>query len=232
RWMSNDKRIQKLIWDQLERAVSRKTRVQVINLEINDTARLLACRELIDVGDYRQFPNGTWPEYFAVLALIHIGLACDDEHDRRRRKASFREEQWENTTQEAIAYWVFDAIEAITTAEWIQREDLLRVTQSLYIQAETTKHISLKAQSAAIARHAKTDTLKEEFIAYRLAHPKNSTAAVARQFLDSLDADRRRILAPTNAVRTLTSAWTAHRKKLDRDIPQKTHPINLNKNRK
>lgn len=214
-WMSHDAKIQKLIWAQLTReaeAIDNDQFLRDNSVTYSDVACLIACRELLNVGDYKKFPNGTWPEYFAVLALAHIGLACADEHHNRKRKSFESEDIYENLLRDLEGHWAINAMEAITAAEWIKREELLQSTQSSRILDEHKKRTSLQASAAAIVRHSKSAALKADFIKFKLAHPDLSTAAVARRFIETLTGERRRILQPTNAVRTLTNAWTTYQK--------------------
>jgi hypothetical protein len=217
-WMSEDERIESQKWERLLREAESPAGQPIAYdpTSDSDTGRLMACREIIDVSDYKKFPNGSWPEYFAVLALAHTGLACDDEHRRKPRRRVEDADRYENHMRDIDGHWAIHAMEAITTAEWIKREELLLHSQSSLVLDEHKKRISLQARSAAIARHSKTDALKREFIKYRLSNSDLSAAAAARQFLESLVGERRRILAPTNAMRTLSNAWTAHLKEQSR----------------
>lgn len=222
-WMSEDDRIQKQIWEQLmqeAQALDNGTPFQKRPAIRGDVSKLMACRELINIGDYRQFPGGTWPEYFAVLALAHIGIACDDEHHHRYKKKAHTRDRYENLMQELEGYWAIRAMEAVTTAEWIGREENILRSQSTRILNEHKKRISLQAKEAAIARHSKTAKLKDEFIQFKLAHPDVSAAEAARRFHTSLTGERRKILQPTNAVRTLTNAWTAFLKGRSSSVQQ------------
>lgn len=157
--------------------------------------------EMYDIEAQSALPDAIWAEYFAILALAHIG-----EIATARRGPIFgstlgaREKEWwfvESTHAHAI-----QAMEAVCCAEHL-------VTQAV-VQVAKQEKISLQARQAAIKRHADITRLKQEFFDYYHAGTFSSYVAAAHSFYDGLPRDRQKLLAPTNAVRTLSEALSKH----------------------
>lgn len=216
RWMFENGAVREKKWDNLVRMMENVESVEddygIDPALDSDVALLLACREHVTISDYENFPNGTWPEYFAVLALAFIGLASDDEVEFSKRSGG-RQESRDMALCENLGYWAIDAMEALSVAESLQREEALIRSLPDRIETEHKRKTSLQAKKAAIARHADLYALKEDFVEFRMGHADvASTSEVARRFLKSLPPERAKLLAPTNAVRTLCNTWTAYQK--------------------
>ena len=138
--------------------------VEENKLEYNNMslALLMTYRSRINIARYHDFPKGKWSEYFSVLALGYIGLAVDDEKYHTKRHIFGGEHRREIVIQECLTYWAISAMEAVTIAEALQREQKkVRASAKKVIEK-----ISFQKQKAAIKRHEKTNQLKAEFVEY------------------------------------------------------------------
>jgi hypothetical protein len=70
-------------------------------------------------------------------------------------------------------------------------------------------------QRAAYRRHKPVNDLKRDCVRFAREHPGPSDAETVRRFLDQLPEERRRLLALTNAERTLTQALSEWKRKPD-----------------
>src|SRR3569623_1217585 len=98
--------------------------------------------------------------------------------------------------------YAVDAMEAVCMAECLQREP----------SRQAAKIISEQNRKAALQRHVNTSELKRQLIEFFHTGTFKSMAEAARRFYDGLEEGKRKLLAPTNAIRTLTDALSAHLK--------------------
>jgi hypothetical protein len=169
------------------------------------TKELLHCLDLIELDDKEDFPNATAAEFVAVLALCLAGLAYEAQENMKKKGFSgFQSRYWSQTGSFAI-----EAMEAIVTAEFLTQGD--RAHQGAHLVEHAVKHkISLQASRAARKRFEPISRLKHEFINWYGEHIEagkfHSRAQAAQQFYDSLPPDKKKLLTPSNAQRTLLDA--------------------------
>jgi len=169
-------------------------------LTLSDAQLLARVVEAVYLEDISEaVPNLTAPELYAVLALGLIDEAT--EWEQHYVRAGYAEE--DPIYHVALAPYAVDAMEAVCMAECLQREP----------SHEAVKIISERNRKAALQRHVHTSELKRQFIEFFLAGTFKSMAQAAGRFLDGLEEGKRKLLAPTNASRTLTDALSAHLKK-------------------
>ena len=172
--------------------------------------------DLFGFDGVEDFRSATWPEFFAALALglleeaflawqhktpyYEAGLDSEDDG------AAFEKTHYYNRFD---AYeFVCEALDAVCMAESLLRESL--VAQE--IQRKHKKKIELRNKKAAIAKHAPLNQLKKECIRWYLSGSFPSKREAARRFYESLPESRRKLLAPSNAIRTLTQAISDYEK--------------------
>ncbi|MDP2242175.1 MAG: hypothetical protein Q8K18_18715 [Burkholderiales bacterium] len=78
------------------------------------------------------------------------------------------------------------------------------------------KTASAVAKKAAQKRHEPLNQLKQEFCDFWGRGKHQSRAEAARRFYASLPADKKRLLVPSNAERTLTAALSKHLRSKDK----------------
>lgn len=142
-------------------------------------------------------PNVSWPELFAVfsLGIIDGAVEFDRSYGTLAQEDADFYHQW-------IGQRALDAMEAVCTAEGLLRHEQM--------QKEQQKARSDANQRAALKSHQATNNLKREFIHFYLQGNYSSYAEAARRFYEGLEPEKKKLLKPTNAVRTLTDALSAH----------------------
>lgn len=156
-------------------------------------------RHLFDLSGLESIEGVGWAELFAVLAL---GLSCRwtaDYEDLKRN--SDMESVFQVANALALGELVADAVEAIWYAETLAAKE---VDRAPLLEIEVQKRIRLQNQTAAIARHARTNALKTEFLQFAQNLSGINKREIARQFLRGLPKEKQ-ILSQPNALRTLTS---------------------------
>ncbi|MDP2962993.1 MAG: hypothetical protein Q8N54_09565 [Sulfurimicrobium sp.] len=174
---------------------------------------LLLCKARHNISGYDDFPNATWHELFAVLALGLIEKACDDE----KYYGSWPHDQlldwlheWRIETH--VSNWMIEAMDAVATAEGLAREIAIANQTREQTLDDTKKKLSLRNKAAAIQRHAKTtDAVLTLFDLYRAGNFKSYRNA-AQTFADKFP-DKVAHLAPTNRVRTLSEGLSKQQQK-------------------
>ena len=87
------------------------------------------------------------------------------------------------------------------------------------IEAEARHQLRQRNSQAVKQHHAAVKTLKQRFIDYYHADTFPSKRNAAELFYTGLPEDERRLLAPTNAVRTLTDALRDYERHHPEDKP-------------
>jgi len=93
----------------------------------------------------------------------------------------------------------------------------LQEDETIDSEASTISNTEASQQrEAAYARHQLTDSLKQDCIRYWLQHQNYSNDQAAEKFYEGLPPERKKLLAETNAARTLSQAISEYknRKKL------------------
>ena len=166
--------------------------------------RLAYYLNMVNLDELEEFPNGSWAEYLAVLALALVADACEEQaYLKEERESEFDRVFWSQ-----MGYFAIEAIEAVTMAECFARSGRLPAPPS--IEHATKKRISQQAARAARRRFEPVNRLKQDFINWYRENEGNgafhSRAQAADIFYRRLPEDTRRLLRPSNAVRTLTDA--------------------------
>jgi len=170
------------------------------HLTLSDAQLLARVMETVSLEDINEaVPNLAVPELYAVLALGLIDEAA--EWEQHYMRASYAED--DAIYPVALSPYAVDAMEAVCMAECLQRAEPSR---------QAAKIISEKNRNAAMKRHSRINELKRQFIEFFLAGTFKSMAEAARRFYDGLEEGRRKLLAPSNAIRTLTVALSEHLK--------------------
>lgn len=172
---------------------------------IADTLKLLYVMPFTGLGDSPGFTDGTWPEYFAILSLKRIqqGLkTLPPASADTITMAQFMEAQQRIEQQTTLSPFLMEASYALTLAEQLNHQPNL-----------IEHHIKQFASQGGSKKNAKTNQLKAEFIQYCLKHDSQpSIKQLAQRFYDGLPEPRKRLLTPTNAIRTLCDAMTDYNK--------------------
>lgn len=170
------------------------------DLTLSDAQLLARVVETVSLEDINEaVPNLTLAELYAVLALGLIDEAA--EWEQHYMQAGYAED--ESIYPMGLSPYAVDAMEAVCMAESLQG-DIPRI--------QAAKIISAQKRKAALKRHANTNNLKRQFIEFFHTETFKSMAEAARRFYDGLEEGKRKLLAPTNATRTLTDALSAHLK--------------------
>lgn len=177
-----------------------------------DSEPLLKCVEKFDL-DSDDIYNLRWSEMFAVQALSFVSLACTDEREHNQ----LHENDRNNTNRQyetlySVGMWALDAMESLGYAEMFNSLEKQEHEIDSNIEKIVTEKISLKNKKAGIARHAKSTALKKEFIQFYISGDFPSMLNAADAFINQLNDEKSRILAPTNAKRTLVEALSSHLK--------------------
>jgi len=140
----------------------------------------------------------TWPQYFALLALLAIEQAWFLEQVSKGE--NFPKHYTDLVPVSLLAYAV-DGTEAVCHAEMLS---LLKSTDAT-IEEQVKQALSTRNADAARKRHAFTNELKGQFVMYYYRGTFKSRADAARRFYESLNPKPRN---PTrdNAVRFFADA--------------------------
>jgi hypothetical protein len=141
----------------------------------------------------------TWSQYFGFLALHHVYQAWFLERITDSVKPG---DEFVQALPNTLANYAAEATEAVCLGEQLLRKE----REDAGIEEKVRASIRQRNTKAAYKRHEKTSQLKQEFIEYYVSGEFPSQAEAARVFLRSIDDDKRTLLAPTNAERTLLDA--------------------------
>ena len=153
--------------------------------------------------------NLTWPEYFGLLAFVEIAQASILKKFERPENLDITEARLHFST---LGHHAIYAMEAMCYGEQLARPSQIEKELEKLAEEKHKRKRSLRAKNAAIKRHAKTRELRLEFTNYYFSGSFPSKREAARRFLKTLPNDKRRLLAESNALRTLTG-WIAGYKK-------------------
>ena len=173
---------------------------------------LLICSSEFDISNYEDFKNATWPELFAVLAL---GMIADGFEDFTEHQKHHNEVSRETYSYEALGCAFIEATESMSIAKnIINNKDESPDTKEKIIKEIKNKQ-RLQGQRDAIKRHSNINNLKRECYEYfcSIKDKDISKRQAAHDFYESLPRERKRLLAPTNATRTLAEGITYFEKR-------------------
>jgi len=149
----------------------------------------------------------TWSEYFALMALNCISQVW--LYEALFANTDFKESEYVRYLQNALAHFTAEAAEAVTLGEQILERE------SGNVELLVSKKFSERNSAAVQKHHEKITQLKQEFFTYYDTGDSPSQAAVVRKFLGELTNEKRKLLAPTNAERTLLGALRTYYKSTD-----------------
>jgi hypothetical protein len=151
----------------------------------------------------------TWSEYFALMALNCISQVW--LYEALFEDPDFKESEYIRYLQNTLAHFTAEAAEAVTLGEQL----LERERASGNVELLVSKKISERHSAAVRRRHEKITQLKQEFFTYYDTGGLLSQAVAVRKFLGELTNEKRKLLAPTKAERTLLGALRTHLQSTD-----------------
>lgn len=157
--------------------------------------------EEFDQADRKGF---AWSEYFALMSLNCISQVWLYEY--MFRNAAFKGSEPTEAMLNTLVNLAAEAAEAISLGEQLLEREKADNNVDLLVN----KKISERNSEVATNRHERITKLKQEFFTYYDTDDLPSQAVVARRFLNELTDDKRELLAPTNAERTLLESLRAH----------------------
>ena len=168
---------------------------------------LKALQPNFDISGDENFPNASWAEMFAVLALSLVDQACDDERlfGNKALPEDAERDDWfyEYRVVSRASYWLIEAMDAVATAEGIQS------FQNGIMDAK--QKVTIRNQHAAIQRHGKTNEALRALKDFYLSGKHKSMRNAAHLFCDAFP-DKVAHLAHYNRVRTLTEGLSNYLK--------------------
>ena len=176
-----------------------------------ETDDLVYASSSFDISNYDEFPNAKWEELFAVMSLGFIADALDNYN----HSVGQNDPQFEASFIENFAYYLLGAMDAVCTAEQIQMKNQLENDIEIKTNESVKEKLRLNGQKGAIKKNAQTNALKKECFHYylKLKNEGISKRQAAHDFYEYLPTERKRLLAPTNAIRTLAEGITNFEKR-------------------
>lgn len=169
-------------------------------------AEYLSMMAGVDLSDLSHTLHPNWNEVFSLLALNLVGeAAAEDAYQQSKNNNNEYKQSYLRGNH--AAHYLFDACEILHIAE--------RLTESpgfvsAGVDAVAGRQISIRNGLAAKRKHAPIQKIKDMFIKWFLEHSNDGTfksrSDAARKFYSNLEADLRKLMAPTNAERTLKDA--------------------------
>lgn len=200
--------MQKYRWNELdEKYINNIKQEEKPTYSCSFAEDLLICMKELDVSDYDEFKDATWSELFAVLAL---GLIADAMENFTVHQMHPHEAMKETFSYESIGDGIIEATECIAIAIGLNKYD--NTLEELKMQAlqKEKKKQSLQGLKGAIKRHSPVNELKRECYEYFISHNDKDIKKreAASEYYEALPNERKRLLAPTNAIRTLAEGIT------------------------
>lgn len=165
---------------------------------ITPTILLNRSINLFDIDNQDDFPNATWPEYFAITALALISEVNNLSNESNR----------DNLIYDYAGKYITEAMELVCWAERIYAKDFIDGTPS----EQAKKLLSDSNQKAAITRRQNELEYKQKYIEFYLSGTWKSYADCLRAFLDSPVNQPPKTIR--NHDRVLKEALTAYIKKI------------------
>lgn len=158
--------------------------------------------QLFDIGGQVEFPDATWPEYFAILSLALVGNVYRPPLALRTNK-NLSEAEISIRFREYAGQLCTDAMEAICFAE------LLLEKGDQPEQQNADDRLRLADSIDEIAAFERREQLKLEFLNYFLTHRHRSFVDAARAYLKQLSPEKRALMQDSTAMATLTDTLRA-----------------------
>jgi hypothetical protein len=152
-----------------------------------------------DHGDLKGY---AWSEYFALMALNCVSQVW--LYEALFEDSGFKEGKYVRYLQNTLAHFTAEAAEAVTLGEQVLERE------SGNLELYGSKKISVRKSAAVKKRHEKITHLKQEFFISYDTGDFLSQAAAVKKFLGELTNEKRKLLVPTKAERTLLSALRTH----------------------
>lgn len=141
-----------------------------------------------------------WPQYFAVLALTSaseaVWLIEFHKNNRKNAKRDYEEDRYE-----IAGYSIVRMMEAISIAEYLQREK--------EVLQESKEKLSLRNTVASYKKHNATNEILYELRNKWNTGNFNSYAELVTHYLDNTPEQKLRHISKTNRQRTLTQGLSA-----------------------
>lgn len=151
----------------------------------------------------------TWSEYFALMALNCISQVW--LYEALFEETGFKESEYIRYLQNVLAHFTAEAAEAVTLGEQLSERERDGGNAELLV----SKKISEGNSAEVKKRHENIAQLKQDFFTYYDTADNPSQAVAVRKFLGELTNEKRKLLAPTKAERTLLGALRTHFKSTD-----------------
>lgn len=169
---------------------------------MTDTRALKHYMPEFDIGDQSRLPNATWADYFAILALAHIGAALDESgDDLLRETVSSLGVAPETITlqRESLKLdYLLEATEAVATAEFLAEKQ--------------TAH-QRKSRKGGARRASKYNELKSFVFSKWEASFQHLSNRQAAKKIWPLVPDQLKALLTTDAPETRLEGWIGKSKK-------------------
>ena len=186
--------------DGINETVKRDRDNSVVKRDLDSSSYALkACQLKYDITGDHKFPNASWAELFAVLALSLVDQACKDEllhgnNSLSRNPDVDREWFQEYRTVSHASYSLIEAMDAVGTAEGVS-----------YLESGITEKqkMSIRAMYAAKQRHKPTDDALAALMDFYIPEKHKSMRNAAKLFCETFP-EKVAHLAYDNRVRTLS----------------------------
>lgn len=158
-------------------------------LHVTEADYLRAAMEDFDISGQEKFPNATWPEYFALLALSHVGEAISTIKDMQPERDVF---PVDSAFGSLILQMGIQGMDAIGEADALEREGRVRNETSGAVK----QAVSERAAKAAKKRMAPYQELKDKCLnLYKDKYQSRSNREAARRIYENdLSAKEKDIL--------------------------------------
>ena len=183
----------------------KKTMAETESMGFSFTSRvkaLKAYREEFDITEQKHFPNATWSDYFAILAIAYVLEALNP--------ANFLEpdKQDSETYRFSNLEWPLECMEAVCAAECYDELDRYAKKQ----QADVKE----RGRKGGRTRVAKFEALKEKVINYYLDNnlQSRSNRDAAKRIYSALQDEVDTTLSTEDPILRLASWIGKHKKEM------------------
>ena len=157
--------------------------------------------QLFDINNQSDFPNATWPEYFAITALALISEINNLSNESNR----------DNSIYDYAGKCIVDAMELICWADRLTDKSSNDEFKQVSVENEVIKRLSDKNQIAAIQGWEEVNEFKFKYFDFIPSRQWKSFAESRRIFLRQYDKEIPKRI--TKLHRVLTDALREYRKK-------------------
>lgn len=169
-----------------------------------DSQNLLECWNIYR-KENKVLDGVKWSEIFASQTLAFVSLSVLDE--KEYEFCEDEQDDWDlYNASYKIATWGFDAMESLGYATMCYTIENHENNHSAVVEDLLNRKIKERNVKAITARHSKVNALKKEFLEYYSNGVFQSKADASRRFYEALPPEKKSLLVPTNAVRTLSQS--------------------------